>query len=178
MAPEAAALPAPSFLLPKIGPGSTASANSASAGGPPRSEVTTQALADQLRGERESVLQALSLYVNDSDISTLLAGRSPSATPRRINVTIQRRSDLAQHFTTSAAITASVGANIAGILSNSKEDYDARYRTGFSFSDLTANIAGVALGNALGEVVGEALGAALGDACGEMVGHMLGSRLG
>lgn len=106
------------------------------------------ALGADVYTENRAVLQALSLYVNDSDISSLLAGRSPSTTPRRINVTIQRRPDLAQHFTTSAAITASVGANIAGILSNSKEDYDARYRTGFSFSDLTANIAGVALGNA------------------------------
>lgn len=106
------------------------------------------ALGADVYTENRAALQALSLYVNDSDISSLLAGRSPSETPRRIDVTIQRRPDLAQHFTTSAAITASVGANIAGILSNSKEDYDARYRTGFSFSDLTANIAGVALGNA------------------------------
>ena len=106
------------------------------------------ALGADVYTENRAVLQALSLYVNDSDISSLLIGSNPSATPRRINVTIQRRPDLAQHFTTSAAITASVGANIAGILSNSKEDYDARYRTGFSFSDLTANIAGVALGNA------------------------------
>lgn len=59
-APEAGALPAPSFLLPEIAPRPTTSAFSASAGGPPRSEVTTQALADQLRGERESALQALS----------------------------------------------------------------------------------------------------------------------
>jgi hypothetical protein len=107
------------------------------------------ALGADVYTENRAALQALSLYVNDSDISSLVAGRSPNETPRRINVTIQRRPDLAQHFTTSAAITASVGANIAGILSNSKEDYDARYRTGFSFSDLTANIAGVALGNAV-----------------------------
>lgn len=37
---------------------------------------------------------------------------------------------------------------MAGILSNSKEAHDARYRSGFSFSDITANIAGVALGTA------------------------------
>ncbi|MDX1491178.1 MAG: hypothetical protein R3332_07815 [Pseudohongiellaceae bacterium] len=98
--------------------------------------------------ENRAVLQSLSLYVNESDISTLVTNRNGQARPRQVRVTIQRREDLAQHFTSSAAITASVGAGVAGILSNSKEDYDARYRTGFSFSDLTANIAGVALGNA------------------------------
>ena len=100
--------------------------------------------------ENRNLLQALSLYVNESDIRQL-AGEAAEldATPvRRVEVTIQRRVDLAQHLTTSAAITASAGAGVAGILSNSKETYDARYRSGFSFSDLTANSAGVALGNA------------------------------
>ncbi|MDP1931507.1 MAG: hypothetical protein Q8L60_08625 [Gammaproteobacteria bacterium] len=100
--------------------------------------------------ENRTLLQALSLYVNEADISQLAGNDSPlSNTPaRRLTVTIQSRTDLAQHFTTSAAITASAGAGLAGILSNSKEAHDARYRSGFSFSDITANIAGVALGNA------------------------------
>lgn len=100
--------------------------------------------------ENRTLLQALSLYVNGTDISKL-AGNDPAAdglVVRKVTVTIQRRDDLAQHFTTSAAITASAGAGVAGILSNSKEAHDARYRSGFSFSDITANIAGVALGNA------------------------------
>jgi hypothetical protein len=41
-----------------------------------------------------------------------------------------------------------VGADIAGLLATSKEAHDARYRSGFSFSDLTANMAGVAFGSA------------------------------
>lgn len=100
--------------------------------------------------ENRSLLQALSLYVNESDLSQLIdpPGAAALITPRRLNVTIQRRPDLAQHFTSSAAMSATVGAGVAGILSTSKEVHDARYRSGFSFSDLTANIAGVALGNA------------------------------
>ena len=100
--------------------------------------------------ENRSLLQALSLYVNESDLSQLVEPPSAAALiiPRRLNVTIQRRPDLAQHFTSSAAMSATVGAGVAGILSTSKEVHDARYRSGFSFSDLTANIAGVALGNA------------------------------
>ena len=100
--------------------------------------------------ENRSLLQALSLYVNESDLSQLIEppGAAALITPRRVSVTIQRRPDLAQHFTSSAAMTASVGAGVAGLLSTSKEAHDARYRTGFSFSDLTANSAGVALGKA------------------------------
>lgn len=99
--------------------------------------------------ENKSLLQALSLYVNETEPSELIGedALSGNALPRRVNVTIQRRADLAQHFTTSAAITATAGAGVAGILYNSKEAHDARYRTGFSFSDLTANMAGVKLGN-------------------------------
>lgn len=108
--------------------------------------------------ENRSLLQALSLYVNESDLSQLVdpPGAAALITPRRLNVTIQRRPDLAQHFTSSAAMSATVGAGVAGILSTSKEVHDARYRTGFSFSDLTANIAGVALGNAATSTAGTA----------------------
>ncbi|OGT71999.1 MAG: hypothetical protein A3H44_03750 [Gammaproteobacteria bacterium RIFCSPLOWO2_02_FULL_57_10] len=100
--------------------------------------------------ENRTLLQALSLYVNGTDISTLAGADSDAENlvVRKVTVTIQRRDDLAQHFTISAAITASAGAGVAGILSNSKEAHDARYRSGFSFSDITANIAGVALGTA------------------------------
>lgn len=98
--------------------------------------------------ENRTLLQALSLYVNESDLKPLVnpLRATTSIKPRRLNVTIQRRTDLAQHFTSSAAMGATVGAGVAGVLATSKEVHDARHRTGFSFSDLTANIAGVALG--------------------------------
>jgi len=91
--------------------------------------------------ENRSLLQALSLHVNE-------AAFEDAGTTHRVAVTLQRRTDLAQHFTSSAAMTASVGADIASLLATSKEAHDARYRSGFSFSDLTANMAGVALGSA------------------------------
>jgi hypothetical protein len=61
-------------------------------------------------------------------------------------VMLHQRNDLALHFVSAAAIAASAGVTMAEVLSNSKEVYDARYGTGFSFSDMTANAAGVALG--------------------------------
>lgn len=91
--------------------------------------------------ENRALLQAVSRYVNEQ-------ADNEADGMRRVSVTLQRRADLAQHFTSSAAMTASVGADIAGLLATSKEAHDARYRSGFSFSDLTANMAGVALGNA------------------------------
>lgn len=100
--------------------------------------------------EHRALLQALSLYVNESDVTALTTNTTQDnpPLPRRLTVTIQRRQDLAQHFTSSAAMTANVGADITEILATSKEAHDARYRSGFSFSDLAANISGIAFGSA------------------------------
>jgi len=102
--------------------------------------------------ENRALLQALALYVNNKDINEIVGDTEiPLPTAPRVMVTVHRRFDLAQHFVTSAAITASAGAGIAGIMSTSKEAYDARYRTGFSFIDLTASVAGVSFAAAATE---------------------------
>lgn len=97
--------------------------------------------------ENRAALQALAVYVNNEDIGQLVgqelaAGVEPASF---IEVRLQRRQDLAQHLVSIAAITASAGAGFAQMLSNTKEAYDARYRSGFSFSDMTANTVGVLL---------------------------------
>jgi hypothetical protein len=97
--------------------------------------------------ENRTLLQALAIYVNDDDLSQLI-GSEMAATvqpAKFIEVRLQRRQDLAQHVVSIAAITASAGAEFAELLSTTKEAYDARYRSGFSFSDLTANSVGVTL---------------------------------
>lgn len=98
--------------------------------------------------ENRSLLQALALYVNDLELATLVhdAPADLRSSRRSHAVTLVNRTDLTRHFVTSAAITASAGATIADVLANSKELHDARYSTGFSFSDITANTAGVMLG--------------------------------
>jgi hypothetical protein len=100
--------------------------------------------------ENRTLLQAVSLFVNHLRIEELVSDLPASwnERPRRLYVTLQGRSDLSQHFLSSAAIAASAGVGVAGVLSNSKEVYDARYRSGFSFSDMAANAAGMALGAA------------------------------
>jgi hypothetical protein len=105
-------------------------------------------LASDAVAENRSLLQALSFFVNDLPITQLLGTREAENlpdTPSMI-VMLHQRHDLSRHFVSAAAIAASAGVGIAEVLSNSKEVHDARYGTGFSFSDMTANAAGVTLG--------------------------------
>lgn len=97
--------------------------------------------------ENRAVLQALAIYVNDEDIAQLIGTDAANAVTAAnfIEVRLQQRQDLAQHVMSIAAISASAGASLAQLLSTTKEAYDARYRSGFSFSDLTANTVGVAI---------------------------------
>ena len=97
--------------------------------------------------ENRTLLQTLAIYVNNEDIGKLIGADAASNLPavRFIEVRLFRRQDLAQHVASVAAITASLGPELAALLSTTKEIYDARYRSGFSFSDLTANSVGVAL---------------------------------
>ena len=97
--------------------------------------------------ENRTLFQTLAIYVNHEDISQLLGETlAKQMQPAKyIEVRLQRRQDLAQHLVSIAAITASAGADFAQLLSTTKEAYDARYRSGFSFSDLTANTVGVYL---------------------------------
>ena len=97
--------------------------------------------------ENRAAFQALSIYLNGEDIAstTGIKNAQEQANPRPVEVRLQQREDLAQHVASIAAISSSAGAELAQLLSTTKEAYDARYRTGFSFSDLTANSVGVAL---------------------------------
>jgi hypothetical protein len=101
--------------------------------------------------ENRSLLQALAIYVSNEDLSQLVGETMAAEVPRAkfIEVRLQRRQDLAQHVSSIAAISALAGAELAKFLSTTKEAYDARYRSGFSFSDLTANTVGVTLANYL-----------------------------
>ena len=97
--------------------------------------------------ENRTLFQTIAVYVNNEDISKLLGKEAAAELPqaRFIEVRLLRRQDLAQHVASIAAITASLGPELAVLLSTTKETYDARYRSGFSFSDLTANSVGVTL---------------------------------
>lgn len=97
--------------------------------------------------ENRTLFQTLAVYINNESIEQLLGAELAAslAKPRVIEVRLQRRQDLAQHLVSIAAITAAAGADLAQMLSTTKEAYDARYRSGFSFSDLAANTVGVTI---------------------------------
>ena len=97
--------------------------------------------------ENRAAFQALAIYVNGEEIERFVGNSiSRSVTDAEaIEVRLLRRQDLAKHLASIASITASAGADVAAMLSTTKEAYDARYRSGFSFSDLTANTVGVNL---------------------------------
>ncbi|ALO46983.1 hypothetical protein [Pseudohongiella spirulinae] len=100
--------------------------------------------------ENRALLLSLSLFVNRLPIDELIAvsADTPLQDTSGLQTTLFRRSDLSQHFITSAALAVSAGAEIAQVLSNIKEVYDSQRRSGFSFSDMTANLAGVAFAEA------------------------------
>jgi hypothetical protein len=97
--------------------------------------------------ENRTAFQTLAIYLNEESIAQLIGEEAAAQIDRApfIEARLHRRQDLAQHLVSIAAITASAGADLAQMLSTTKEAYDARYRSGFSFSDLTANGVGVAM---------------------------------
>jgi len=62
------------------------------------------------------------------------------------SVYLYKRTDLAQHFMGSAAITAAANVQVSEAAGIEKELYDAQGRSGFSFVDLTADKAGTLFG--------------------------------
>ena len=97
--------------------------------------------------ENRTAFQTLAIYLNEESIAQLIgeeAAQEIEPAPF-LEARLLRRQDLAQHLVSTAAITALAGADLAQMLSTTKEAYDARYRSGFSFSDLTANSVGVTI---------------------------------
>lgn len=97
--------------------------------------------------ENRAIFQTLAIYINDENIEQLVGAELAQSltVPKVIEVRLLRRRDLAQHLISIAAITSAAGADLALMLSTTKEAYDARYRSGFSFSDLAANTVGLTM---------------------------------
>ena len=107
--------------------------------------------------ENKALLSAIAAYVNNTSDSQPTTPPKTQTARKKIEVRLHRRLDLAQHVTSAAAITASLGPSIAEMISNTKEIYDARFGSGFSFSDLTANKVGIRLARLMTETQAGAL---------------------
>ncbi|BCX81948.1 hypothetical protein MIT9_P1530 [Methylomarinovum caldicuralii] len=95
--------------------------------------------------EHRALLQILAVYTNKYDPARLFALK-PRGELRYPRLTLQGRHDLAQHFVTAAAVSASGGAGLARYLGLYKELSDFDTGSGFSFSDLAADMAGTRFG--------------------------------
>jgi len=97
--------------------------------------------------ENRAALTALAAYLAGVSLPKLLQGDSRSI--RRapsVLLSLHGRRDFAEHFVISAALTVNAGSRLANAIGLIKEEEDANKGSGFSFTDLAANHAGVKLG--------------------------------
>jgi len=98
--------------------------------------------------ENKVALQVLSLYAIRHRLNRILKPeyRKFVKVPNQTRLLFHNRSDLPKHFFVSAAITVSTGEKFAKLVGLAKEIDDSDGGSGFSFSDLAADKAGVKFG--------------------------------
>ncbi|MBA3011420.1 MAG: hypothetical protein KKF12_05050 [Proteobacteria bacterium] len=98
--------------------------------------------------ENKALFQVLALWVTgqrlEAVIDPALEDKIAALTPTKL--LLRNREDLAQHFLVSAALTVSTSGRLASFIGLAKEVDDAKNGSGFSFSDLAADKAGVKIG--------------------------------
>ncbi len=97
--------------------------------------------------ENRAALTALAAYLGGISLPRLLEGDSNSfrRAPRAL-LSLHGRRDFAEHFVISAALSANGGSRLANAIGLMKEEEDAKRGSGFSFTDLASDRAGVKLG--------------------------------
>lgn len=95
--------------------------------------------------ENRLVIISVNDYVNKKETKQFLSP-SKSTKSKQYVAFLYKRSDLAQHFIGSAALTASVNDQVAKVVGEEKELSDAQGGSGFSFVDLAADKAGTRFG--------------------------------
>jgi len=105
------------------------------------------AIGGSAEAENRAALTALGAYLSGISLPRLLEGDSPSIRRApRVLLSLHGRRDFAEHFVISAAIAVNGGSRLANAIGLIKEEEDAGKGSGFSFTDLAANRAGVHLG--------------------------------
>jgi hypothetical protein len=108
--------------------------------------------------ENRAALAAAAAYANRRLVRDLDAEDVAAKRPPMHPITLRGRRDLAQHFTSSAALAAQGSSLFSDAVGLFKELTDANGGSGFSFADLAANRAGVRFAEL---ATGDAEGAAL-----------------
>lgn len=96
--------------------------------------------------ENQAAILVLTLYVNGRDLATLVPAARTWPIPGPGRVALGGRDDFAQHFTISAALSATSGSPLADAVGVYKEVQDSRGGSGFSFNDIAADLAGTRFG--------------------------------
>jgi hypothetical protein len=98
--------------------------------------------------ENRAALLVLAMHQMDMNPARLLQGAAAPNTPaRRAHFTLYQRRDYAQHFLGSAVLAVSVEPGVADAIALLKEMDDAQEGgSGFSFTDLAADMAGIRFG--------------------------------
>jgi hypothetical protein len=96
--------------------------------------------------ENQAAILILTLYVNGRDLATLVPAARNWPIPGPGRVALGGRDDFAQHFTISAALSATSGSPLAEAVGLYKEVEDSRGGSGFSFNDIAADLAGTRFG--------------------------------
>jgi hypothetical protein len=97
--------------------------------------------------ENRAAILALARYFGDSRFELLLRGAAlddvADGAFSRSSVRLQGRHDWVQHFVTTAALQVAAGSDISNFVGEAKEIADADGPSGFSFTDIAADRAGV-----------------------------------
>jgi hypothetical protein len=97
--------------------------------------------------ENRALILALAMYFGDSRFQALLsdvktADAIDSGFPVE-QVKLEQRHDWVQHFTTTAGIQVAAGSSVSNLIGEAKEVKDTEGPSGFSFTDIAADRAGV-----------------------------------
>jgi len=105
------------------------------------------ALGKNAAEENRAALTAVAAYLSGISLTSLLESDSKSIRRApRVLLSLHERRDFAEHFMISAALTVNGSSRMANAIGLIKEEEDATKGSGFSFTDLAANHAGVRLG--------------------------------
>ena len=92
--------------------------------------------------DNRAAIVVLSMYVNGRSVAVIVPEVADGPAPKRVSVTLHGRVDFAQHYLTSAALTALGSGELSNAVGLFKEVEDSRGGSGFSFTDLAADRAG------------------------------------
>ena len=113
---------------------------------PLMSEAARRSTGSEANAENRAAILVLTFYVNGRGLAAIVPSARDWPRPQPRKVSLSGRTDLAQHFTVSAALAATAGTPLSDAIGLYKEVEDSRGGSGFSFVDLAADRAGTVFG--------------------------------